>query len=80
VGEASGGLHRLEEAVLAGGKALKDQKSRFKTLYRETKKLDLSADEIDALAAALLAKEQELAARWLPKIRSLGRDRSRKIG
>jgi hypothetical protein len=65
------GLLRLEETARAVADGLKEQKVRFKTLYQEAKKLDLNADEIEALASALLSKEQELAARWLPKLRAL---------
>jgi hypothetical protein len=72
--DTSGGTERLADQTAAALAAFEEQKKQFRRLYSEAKRLLVTPDELEELAGALLANEQQLAARWRPKIAALQRE------
>jgi hypothetical protein len=59
------------ETIARWRHAAKEQSDRFKSLYEHAERLALTPTELDELAEALLLKERELAAQFLPRRKQL---------
>jgi hypothetical protein len=63
------GLPRKQAAFRA---AIKAQKGKFRELLRQVEQLESNPDELDDLANAVYASEQEIAREMVPKMELLG--------